>query len=107
MGPVTKLTSRDLKVALPFDQTAARAAASLREKARQQIPLSLRQRSRGRSSPYGTTRRARRVCCPEEIQDVSQRIPNAAADSRWQGTSCLENRPYGCWCPQGVRQFPV
>ncbi|MET3822095.1 hypothetical protein ACVK00_000994 [Burkholderia sp. PvR073] len=35
MGPVTTLTSRDLKVPLPFDQTAARAMASLREKARQ------------------------------------------------------------------------
>lgn len=101
MGPVTTQTSRDLKVALPFDQTAPRAMASLREKARQRIPLLLRQRSRGQSSPSGTTRRVRRVCCPEEIQDVTQRIPNAAADLRWQGTPCLENFPYGCWCPQG------
>jgi hypothetical protein len=38
MGPATTLTSRDIKVALPFDQTTARAMASLREKVRQQIP---------------------------------------------------------------------
>lgn len=101
MGPATTLTSRDIKVALPFDQTAARAMASLREKVRQQIPLSLRRRSRGRSSPSGTTCRVRWVYCPEEIQDVTQRIPNAAAGSRWQDTPCLENLPYGCWCPQG------
>ena len=35
MDPVTTLTSRDLEVSLPFDRTAARAMASLREKARQ------------------------------------------------------------------------